>query len=122
MYQSPYLAATAPGSLMPLPATQLSHAAALAATSQFYEYQNAAAMAAAATAPYTGQYPNGFDAYTPYAGTAGKCRQEFLQVPALYVHMCVTRSRGLYVTVCQVYLLTQFSDAAKTRSCKLPTK
>ncbi|KRT79826.1 RNA binding protein, partial [Oryctes borbonicus] len=71
MYQSPYLAATAPGSLMPLPATQLSHAAALAATSQFYEYQNAAAMAAAATAPYTGQYPNGFDTYTPYAGAAG---------------------------------------------------
>ncbi|XP_022915625.1 RNA-binding protein 24-B-like [Onthophagus taurus] len=71
MYQSPYLAATAPGTLMPLPATQLSQAAALAATSQFYEYQNAAAMAAAATAPYTGQYPNGFDAYTPYAGAAG---------------------------------------------------
>lgn len=75
MYQSPYLAATAPGSLMPLPAaTQLSHAAAMAAaTTQFYEYQNAAAMAAAAAAPYTGQYPNGFDAYTPYAtGAAGK--------------------------------------------------
>lgn len=71
MYQSPYLAATAPGSLMPLPATQLSHAAAIAATSQFYEYQNAAAMAAAAAAPYTGQYPNGFDAYTPYAGATG---------------------------------------------------
>lgn len=74
MYQSPYLAATTPGSLVPLPAaTQLaSHAAAMAAaTSQFYEYQNAAAMAAAAAAPYTGQYPNGFDAYTPYAGAAG---------------------------------------------------
>ncbi|XP_017782359.1 PREDICTED: RNA-binding protein 24-B-like [Nicrophorus vespilloides] len=72
MYQSPYLAATAPGSLMPLPATQLSHAAAIAATSQFYEYQNAAVMAAAAAAPYTGQYPNGFEAYSPYAtGAAG---------------------------------------------------
>ncbi|XP_048521709.1 RNA-binding protein 24-A isoform X2 [Dendroctonus ponderosae] len=72
MYQSPYLAATAPGSLVQLPATQLSHAAAVAAaaTSQFYEYQNAAAVAAAAAAPYTGQYTNGFDAYTPYTGAA----------------------------------------------------
>ncbi|KAL1493463.1 hypothetical protein ABEB36_011510 [Hypothenemus hampei] len=72
MYQSPYLAATAPGSLVPLQATQLSHAAAVAAaaTSQFYEYQNAAAVAAAAAAPYTGQYANGFDAYTPYTGAA----------------------------------------------------
>lgn len=58
---------------MPLPATQLTHAAAVAAaTSQFYEYQNAAAVAAAAAAPYTGQYANGFDAYTPYSGTTGK--------------------------------------------------
>ncbi|XP_060516028.1 RNA-binding protein 24-B-like [Cylas formicarius] len=73
MYQSPYLAATAPGSLVPLPTTQLSHAAAVAAaaTTQFYEYQNAAAVAAAAAAPYTGQYANGFDAYTPYTGAAG---------------------------------------------------
>lgn len=71
MYQSPYLTATAPGSLVPLQTTQLSHAAAMAAaTSQFYEY-NAAMAAAAAAAPYTGQYPNGFDAYTPYAGAAG---------------------------------------------------
>jgi len=74
MYQSPYLAATTPGSLVPLPATQISHAAAVAAaaTSQFYEYQNAAAVAAAAAAPYTGQYANGFDAYTPYTGAASK--------------------------------------------------
>ncbi|KAL3289808.1 hypothetical protein HHI36_023200 [Cryptolaemus montrouzieri] len=73
VYQSPYLAATAPGSLMPLPTSPLSHAAAVAAaaTSQFYEYQNAAAVAAAAAAPYTGQYTNGFDAYTPYSGAAG---------------------------------------------------
>ncbi|XP_018578725.1 RNA-binding protein 24-A-like [Anoplophora glabripennis] len=71
VYQSPYLAATAPGSLVPLQATQLTHAAAVAAaaTSQFYEYQNA--VAAAAAAPYTGQYTNGFDAYTPYTGAAG---------------------------------------------------
>lgn len=71
VYQSPYLAATAPGSLVPLQATQLTHAAAVAAaaTSQFYEYQNA--VAAAAAAPYTGQYANGFDTYTPYTGAAG---------------------------------------------------
>ncbi|XP_076261964.1 RNA-binding protein 38-like isoform X2 [Rhynchophorus ferrugineus] len=69
MYQSPYLAATAPGSLVPLQSTPLSHAAAVAAaTSQFYEYQSAAAIAAAA--PYTGQYANGFEAYTPYTGAA----------------------------------------------------
>lgn len=72
VYQSPYLAATAPGSLVPLPTTPLTHAAAVAAaTSQFYEYQNAAAVAAAAAAPYTGQYTNGFEAYTPYTGAAG---------------------------------------------------
>ncbi|CAG9772830.1 unnamed protein product [Ceutorhynchus assimilis] len=72
MYQSPYLTATAPGSLVPLQATQLSHAAAVAAaaTSQFYEYQNAAAVAAAAAAPYTNQYANGFDAYAPYTSAA----------------------------------------------------
>lgn len=66
------MAATAPGSLVPLQATQLTHAAAVAAaaTSQFYEYQNAAVAAAAAAAPYTGQYANGFDAYTPYTNTA----------------------------------------------------
>lgn len=75
MYQAPYLAATAPGSLMPLPTTQLSHAAAL---TQFYEYQNAAAMAAAATAPYTSQYPNSFDAYTPYAGAAGNKKRHLI--------------------------------------------
>ncbi|XP_045481603.1 RNA-binding protein 24-A-like isoform X2 [Harmonia axyridis] len=73
VYQSPYLTATTPGSLMQLPTTPLSHAAAVAAaaTSQFYEYQNAAAVAAAAAAPYTGQYTNGFDAYTPYTAAAG---------------------------------------------------
>lgn len=71
VYQSPYLTATTPGSLMPLPATQLTHAAAVAAaTSQFYEYQNAAAAAAAAAASYPSQYTNGFEAY-PYAGATG---------------------------------------------------
>lgn len=71
VYQSPYLTATTPGSLMPLPASQLSHAAAVAAaTTQFYEYQNAAAAAAAAAATYPSQYTNGFEAY-PYAGATG---------------------------------------------------
>lgn len=75
-YGTPYLgttagttgaAAAAASGLMQIPATQLSHAAAIAAaTSQFYEYQNA--VAAAAAAPYPGQY-SGFEAY-PYA-TAG---------------------------------------------------
>lgn len=61
-------AAAAASGLMPIPATQLSHAAAIAAaTSQFYEYQNA--VAAAAAAPYPGQY-SGFEAY-PYATAAG---------------------------------------------------
>lgn len=43
MYGSPYLSAATTAStagLMPIPATQLSHAAAIAAaTNQFYEYQ-----------------------------------------------------------------------------------
>lgn len=56
---------------MPLPATQLTHAAAVAAaTTQFYEYQNAAAAAAAAAASYPSQYANGFEAY-PYTGATG---------------------------------------------------
>lgn len=51
-----------------MPATQLSHAAAIAAaTSQFYEYQNA--VAAAAAAPYPSQY-SGFDAYPYSTGAA----------------------------------------------------
>ncbi|XP_015438438.1 PREDICTED: RNA-binding protein 38-like isoform X1 [Dufourea novaeangliae] len=70
MYQSPYLAAAAPGSLVPLPATQLSHAAAMAAASQFYEYQNVAA----AAATYPGTSYNFAEAY-PYtsAAAAGMC-------------------------------------------------
>ena len=71
MYQSPYLAAAAPGGLVPLPATQLSHAAAVAAASQFYEYQNAAA----AAATYPGTSYNFAEAYSPYstAAAAGMC-------------------------------------------------
>lgn len=73
IYGAPYLSnagqtgAGAASGLVPIPATQLSHAAAIAAaTSQFYEYQNA--VAAAAAAPYPGQY-SGFEAY-PYATAA----------------------------------------------------
>lgn len=68
VYGAPYLnTGAATTGLVPLQATQLSHAAAIAAaTSQFYEYQNA--VAAAAAAPY----PNmaGYDAYTYSPGTA----------------------------------------------------
>jgi len=43
VYGSPYLGATTAGQttagLVPIQATQLSHAAAIAAASQFYEYQ-----------------------------------------------------------------------------------
>lgn len=72
VYGAPYLnTGSATTGLVPLQATQLSHAAAIAAaTNQFYEYQNAVATAAAA------QYPNqytaaaGYDAYTYSPGTA----------------------------------------------------
>lgn len=68
VYPSPYLTA-APGGIVPMPPAPMSHAAALAAaTSQFYEYQNAAAAAAAVS--YPGQYPSGFDTY-PYTSAAG---------------------------------------------------
>ncbi|KAL0126168.1 hypothetical protein PUN28_004944 [Cardiocondyla obscurior] len=71
VYQSPYLAAAAPGGLVPLPTTQLSHAAAVAAASQFYEYQNAAA----AAATYPGTSYNTFAEAYPYttAAAAGTC-------------------------------------------------
>lgn len=80
VYGTPYLgtsAAAASAGLVQLPAaTQLSHAAAIAAaTNQFYEYQNA--VAAAAAAPYPSQY-TGFEAY-PYstgAAAAGKFYSE----------------------------------------------
>lgn len=68
VYGAPYLnTGSASTGLVPLQATQLSHAAAIAAaTSQFYEYQNA--VAAAASAPYPGM--GGYDAYTYSPGTA----------------------------------------------------
>ncbi|XP_026473575.1 RNA-binding protein 24-like [Ctenocephalides felis] len=82
VYQSPYLSPAAAG-IVPLQATQLSHAAAVAAAAasatQFYEYQQAAA---AAAAQYPQQYAvaaqaaqqqaaavNGFETY-PYTSVA----------------------------------------------------
>lgn len=78
IYGSPYLGAAAAtqsnqntqaGLAMQIPAAahQLSHAAAIAAaTSQFYEYQNALA---ATASPFPGQY-SGFEAAYPYATAA----------------------------------------------------
>lgn len=70
MYQSPYLSAAAatthaaaagsPAGLVSLPPSHLSLAA---AASQFYEYQNAVA-AAAAVSQYPSQYANGFESYS----------------------------------------------------------
>lgn len=73
VYGAPYMNAGtgATTGLVPLQATQLSHAAAIAAaTNQFYEYQNAVATAAAAQYPnqYTGA--GAYDAYTYSPGTA----------------------------------------------------
>lgn len=83
IFGSPYLsaaatvpsantAANAASGLVSLQASQLSHAAAIAAASNhFYEYHNA--LVAAAAGPYAGQYPAGFEAY-PYSGTVpGNC-------------------------------------------------
>lgn len=70
VYQSPYLSAAAatthaaaagsPAGLVSLPPSHLSLAA---AASQFYEYQNAVA-AAAAVSQYPSQYANGFESYS----------------------------------------------------------
>ena len=71
VYPSPYLAA--PGGIVPLPpAASLSHASALA--SQFYEYQNLNAAAAASLATYPGSAAYPVDPY-PYtsAAAAGRC-------------------------------------------------
>ena len=74
LYPSSYLAAAAPGGLVPLQASQLTHAAAVAAAAtQFYDYQNAAAAAAtypAAAAAAANAY-NFADAYPSYAAAAG---------------------------------------------------
>lgn len=101
MYGTPYLGGAASAQtqgLVPIQATQLSHAAAIAAaTNQFYEYQvnltffnflNICgfnhfihlqnAVAAAAASPYQGQCQyTGFEAY-PYSGAAGNITSFFL--------------------------------------------
>ncbi|XP_028141582.1 RNA-binding protein 24-B-like isoform X2 [Diabrotica virgifera virgifera] len=112
VYPSPYLAATAPGSLVPLQATQLTHAAAVAAaaTSQFYEYQNAAAVAAAAAAPYTGQYTNGFDAYTPYTGAAGAASY----MP--YTYAALPQTPGLPTATAGAFPGIPYQTAAQAQS------
>ncbi|CAH1103106.1 unnamed protein product [Psylliodes chrysocephalus] len=112
VYQSPYLTATAPGSLVPLQATQLTHAAAVAAaaTSQFYEYQNAAAVAAAAAAPYTGQYANGFDAYTPYASSAGAASY----MP--YTYAALPQTPGLQTATAGAFAGIPYQTAAQAQT------
>lgn len=73
MYPSPYLAA--PGGIVPLPpAASLSHASALA--SQFYEYQNLNAAAAASLATYPGSAAYPVDPY-PYTSAAAAGQKLF---------------------------------------------
>ncbi|XP_011500423.1 PREDICTED: RNA-binding protein 24-like isoform X2 [Ceratosolen solmsi marchali] len=90
VYQSPYLAAAAPGGLVPLPATQLSHAAAVAAASQFYEYQNAAA--AAATYPATSY--NFAEAY-PYTSAAAAANAAAASYVTPYTYATLPGAGGL---------------------------
>lgn len=90
VYQSPYLAAAAPGGLVPLPATQLSHAAAVAAASQFYEYQNAAA----AAATYPGTSYNFAEAY-PYTTAAAAANAAAAGYVAPYTYATLPGAAGL---------------------------
>ncbi|XP_014482023.1 PREDICTED: RNA-binding protein 24-like isoform X2 [Dinoponera quadriceps] len=90
VYQSPYLAAAAPGGLVPLPATQLSHAAAVAAASQFYEYQNAAAAAAS----YPGTSYNFAEAY-PYTSAAAAANAAAASYVAPYTYATLPGAAGL---------------------------
>lgn len=112
LYQSPYLTTTAPGSLVTaLPATQLTHAAAVAAaTSQFYEYQNAAAVAAAAAAPYPSQYAAGFEAYTPYTSAAG--------TPSYmpYTYAALPQTPGLSAATAGAFSGLQYPTAAQAQT------
>uniref|UniRef100_A0A8D8ZLY9 RNA-binding protein 38 n=1 Tax=Cacopsylla melanoneura TaxID=428564 RepID=A0A8D8ZLY9_9HEMI len=88
VYQSPYLSAAAatthaaagsPAGLVSLPPGHLSLAA---AASQFYEYQNAVA-AAAAVSQYPSQYANGFESY-PYSSPASAAAGAASYVPYTY--------------------------------------
>ncbi|XP_046741869.1 RNA-binding protein 24-like [Diprion similis] len=93
VYQSPYLTAAAPGGLVPLPATQLSHAAAVAAASQFYEYQNAAA-AAASAASYPGTSYNFAEAY-PYSSAAAAANAAAASYVTPYTYATLPGAGGL---------------------------
>ncbi|XP_046422590.1 RNA-binding protein 24-like [Neodiprion fabricii] len=93
VYQSPYLTAAAPGGLVPLPATQLSHAAAVAAASQFYEYQNAAA-AAASAASYPGTSYNFAEAY-PYTSAAAAANAAAASYVTPYTYATLPGAGGL---------------------------
>ena len=90
VYQSPYLAAAAPGGLVPLPATQLSHAAAMAAASQFYEYQNVAA----AAATYPGTSYNFAEAY-PYTSAAAAANAAAASYVTPYTYAALPGAAGL---------------------------
>ena len=90
VYQSPYLAAAAPGGLVPLPATQLSHAAAMAAASQFYEYQNVAA----AAATYPGTSYNFAEAY-PYTSAAAAANAAAASYVTPYTYATLPGAGGL---------------------------
>ncbi|XP_076246451.1 RNA-binding protein 24 isoform X2 [Calliopsis andreniformis] len=88
VYQSPYLAAAAPGGLVPLPTAQLTHAAAMAAASQFYEYQNVAA------ATYPGPSYNFAEAY-PYTNAAAAANAAAASYVTPYTYATLPGAAGL---------------------------
>uniref|UniRef100_A0A336N103 CSON010399 protein n=1 Tax=Culicoides sonorensis TaxID=179676 RepID=A0A336N103_CULSO len=98
---SPYLAANAGSAaatgantagLVPLQATQLSHAAAIAAaTNQFYEYQNA--LATAAAAPYPGQY-SGFEYPYQTAAATNAATAQAAQYMTPYQYATLPQTTG----------------------------
>lgn len=123
VYGAPYLNAGAGTTgLVPLQATQLSHAAAIAAaTNQFYEYQNAVATAAAA------QYPNqytaaaGYDAYTYSPGTAAAVAGKGLS----FLLDMICPNELLVMTICfshilSVQLTQQLVATSLTRTLHCP--
>lgn len=100
VYGSPYLGAATTASaagLVPIsgiPATQLSHAAAIAAaTNQFYEYQQNA-VAAAAAAPYPGQYATAGYEY-PYSSAAAAAAAGAAANYMPYTYTTLPQSAGM---------------------------
>ncbi|XP_055313758.1 RNA-binding protein 24-like isoform X1 [Sitodiplosis mosellana] len=97
VYGSPYLGAATTASaagLVQIPATQLSHAAAIAAaTNQFYEYQQNA-VAAAAAAPYPGQYA-GYEAYPYSSAAAAAAAGAAANYMAPYTYTTLPQSAGM---------------------------